>query len=183
MNTARPSSTPERNSPIRPRLKYALWTAASLAVLSAAVGNITSVDAVAQTFKPLLIRSIDEPALQPFEATGNVFTAGGVSEFAPLLSVPAGKRLVIEYINATASSNDPTADLVAVTIRNPTTNQTYDFPGGDLFSIQGAGVLAISFPARIYVNPGSTLDVSFALTNAAGGDAKVTVSGHLVDLQ
>ena len=183
MTTARPASPPKSVYMIGPRLKYALCAAASLVALSAAVDHVTAVDAIAQAARTMFVRSVDEPALQPFEAKASMFTASGVSEHVPLLSVPAGKRLVIEYINAGATSSDPTADVVGIVIRDPNTNQTYSFPGGRVFNIQGTGFLAMSFPTRIYVNPGSALDVSVSLTNGAGGDAQVTASGYLVDLQ
>jgi hypothetical protein len=182
MNTARPASPTKNRYLIGGRLKYALSVAASLVALTAVVGHVSAVDAIAQAAKTMLVRSVDEPALKPFEAKAALFTASGVSEFVPLLSVPAGKRLVIEYVNAAASTNDATADVVGIVIRNPNTSHTYSFTGGKPFSIQGAGLLGMSFPTKMYVNPGSVLDVGFALSNGAGGDALVTVSGYLVNL-
>jgi hypothetical protein len=136
---------------------------------------------------PVPVRDVDNPVRQPFSSTIFRDFSNEVTADIPVITVPAGKRLVIEH--ASARSNFPANDLVSAELLYPapTGNLVHEFlvihrQGTDSF---GNRVFTASEELRAYIAQGETLrfvvsrDSSGAsVVNAVG----VTVSGYFVDL-
>ena len=69
------------------------------------VVNTPNVNVVSTTASPVLVRDVDNPTAQPFQAQVMGGFADGASTTGDILitTVPAGKRLVIEHFSAFAS--------------------------------------------------------------------------------
>jgi len=139
---------------------------------------VSSIGAFAQSGKttgPQTVRDTDRPTKQPFFV--KTYT-----NFSELVTVPAGKVLVIEsvsgYVNATglpgafdlyASGSDGVvmSQIVAPSFHNSADTRTY-------YTHQG----------RYYIQAGNTLHVSwFATGNSVLGNMYLAVSGYYVDEQ
>jgi hypothetical protein len=143
-----------------------------------------------------IVRDLENPARQPFQtqvalqtfdtATGAVF-----SLTRPIVTVPAGKELVIEMVTAnveiqTAFANNPNFSFGGkvryfelgstgggVSVTNyfaPTMMGPNEF---------GFSNFAFSQPTRIYADPQTTV----SMTVGALGHIDLTISGHLVQLE
>ena len=58
------------------------------------------VQVVNTSAQPVLVRDVDNPARQPFQATVFISISDGVPAGSALLDVPSGRQLVIEYVSA-----------------------------------------------------------------------------------
>ena len=123
---------------------------------------------------PLGVAAAADPDSQPFYAR-RIITSG------VLTTVPAGKRLVIDYVTAsfafTSISTFPGAavqlvagsnyHLIPATLVRPAVdNGTYFYLGS---------------PMKMYVEPGQTLSVSFDSSSDAFS-REIQVTGHFVDV-
>jgi hypothetical protein len=59
----------------------------------------TDVKVVNSSNEPVLVRDLDEPARQPFVKKLSIPIASGQSSYSASISVPTGKRLVIESVS------------------------------------------------------------------------------------
>jgi hypothetical protein len=135
---------------------------------------------------PVQVRDVNE-ASQPVAAPGGSPFPGGTNFVVlPLYTVPAGKRLVIEYFSgecflpagqtAVASVRYPSGILLQhwLTASPPATG-----PAGPFSTITSFGG-----PLRAYVDPGSLVE-AIVVTNANVTDqsrCNATISGHLVNV-
>lgn len=132
---------------------------------------------------PVLIRDVDNPAGQPYaEFRQATIPDGDRNGFAHFSAIPAGKRLVIEYVNVHAQFHSGGQGLVI---------RLFAFTGGDSnpyrfpTSIASSNVLDEilgSHPVRIYVDPNTEPVLGCArviLTGIATCD--MTISGYLAD--
>lgn len=128
------------------------------------------------------VRNADERGRQPYHETVNVYSNSG--EFASgTISIPAGKRLVVEYISAYALGPGP-----AVVALHPGTG---DFLRGAWLSVdkQRNAVVPGGFKTyyggemvRYYGEPGGTLTVTTRVEGATVFNSYVNVIGYLVDV-
>jgi hypothetical protein len=137
-------------------------------------GTIQTSAVVANSNAPLLIQDIDNPARQPFSTT----VAIGQLPF----NVPAGRRLVIEYVSSAFAvchgCHVFDVAITATSASNPTAHHvlaTFVGTGADLLDH-----FIIAQALRVYADPGSAVSVSLNTEQAQGGN--VTVSGYLVNL-
>ena len=136
---------------------------------------------------PLYVRDVDNPAQQPFQRELDAHFTPGSSSATDSLTVPAGKRLVIEFASETV--NLPTGQhmwLRIQTTANGSTNQFTLMPslvcpcGAD-----SSDFLAGNQQVRLYADPGTTVSIvanlllSTANTNTG---ADVVMSGHYVNI-
>jgi hypothetical protein len=154
--------------------KYFLRTSAFV-VLTIVIGAITAGPSIAQVIRAALVKNIDEKGRNPYQSTGvcNVF---GRCFFE---QVPAGKRLIIEFVSLDVDSRDGTL---------PT------FPAAAVFEASTGGAsstipiyqrFGTDFGANtsvfIYSQPGET-----PLITVIGGNSltvnTATITGYLVDL-
>jgi hypothetical protein len=131
-----------------------------------------------------LVRDADNPASHPFQAQGNAELADGVnSELFELAQVPAGKRLVIEYVSATSvvPAGQRIVDFLVI-VRQGNVGMGHAVP----IQFQGsAGVtdwLAAGEPTRLYADAGTTVRAFLLRTDTSGqANVMVRISGYLVD--
>jgi hypothetical protein len=144
------------------------------------VANLPTGTAGPAATTALATKSLDNPALQPFQKQ---VTCAAVGSCMASFTVPAGKQLVIEYLQFTSFENDPNA------------NPTYDY---SLQTAAGGQALIYTFApgvrlrpnnplgehqVRIYADPGSTVFFSgLASNNTAAISYFATLSGHLVNV-
>jgi hypothetical protein len=149
--------------------------AVSTAVPAWALGS-TPVTVVNPTTSPVPTADVNEPALQPFQAT--LFPHSPSSnEATDTLTVPAGKRLVIEYYSSQAQDlSGGAAGMVLLTTAGGTTVQY-------IIYVDATTNNQVNQTARIYADPSSTVE-AFAFNTAPAMSCAgiLSVSGHLVDV-
>ena len=132
----------------------------------------TLVQVVNTSANPIPNRDQDNPALQPFQFLAQPDTRGtGQNQVETDFNVPAGKRLVIEYVSAGIAAG--TGQVAVETIA-----------GGNLaawyFLAQPSPVFTRGFfPARIYADPGTPVRI---FVTGANTQADVELSGHFVNI-
>ena len=134
-----------------------------------------SVTVVNPTSSPVPTADVNEPALQPFQAT--LFPHSGSSnEAADKFTVPAGKRLVIEYC-----SSQP-QDLSGVAAGMVLTTTAGGAFAQHIVYINAVTTNQVNQTTRIYADPGSDVTAFAFNVNATSCAGFVTVSGHLVNV-
>jgi hypothetical protein len=131
---------------------------------------------------PIFVQDVDNPARQPFQQKMNFNLADGFSEVCmPIATVPAGKRLVIEYVSAKV--NIPGGQKLRAL--NVFTNLNGDFayhflvptPTG-AFNEYVAGQ-----QVRLYADPNTQVNICASRDTGDGiAPVQATISGYLVDL-
>lgn len=128
---------------------------------------------VAVTNAPLATKAADDPALQPVELQPAFVT---VNYSTVLYTVPAGKRLVIEYVNVASNSlNDPNRYSFILIHNGVYTN----------FSLvpDGTPYAAASQRVTLYADAGSLVGGFFQYSGSNSVPyLYCTISGHLVDV-
>ncbi len=119
---------------------------------------------------PLLVRDIDNPAFQPFAASRS---SSGI-----LVTVPAGKRLVVEFV--TAQQVIPVSNVSPGSIQLNVGLATYFLAASSVRpTANNSNWHTISQSTRIYVPAGQALTVSFEGSSTSNF---VSVSGYYVDI-
>jgi hypothetical protein len=141
---------------------------------------------------PLPVRDVDNPARQPFQASIIEPPLGTPNPV--FFTVPAGKRLVIEYVSAEALALDPdcvTPPRFALTTTaggTPLAHFFYPENSGTIsFSGNTAKVYGLSRQTRIYADPLTQVKLNVRTDalplcsyNSAGRD--LHISGYLVNV-
>ena len=144
-------------------------------------GNTVKIDSAA----PVAVRDVDNPARQPFFYSGYQGFSDGAQSSNPfsLPPVPAGKILVVEYINFRGRMLIGQKMVEAIlSISPPFTS--IDFP---ISSSGGDGIrdnYVVSQPLRLYAPAGTVLTTYAVRNNATGGNpdsVAIAVSGYLLD--
>lgn len=156
------------------------WLAAGVIAL------MVSGVATAQT-RAALVKDVDSPASQPFafSSGSTAFGASSLSLELPLITVPAGKRAVVEHvscINYLASGNNfVRMEIGFVTGGVSRRHQfVHDYVGGSLLS--GVDIWSFSQPVRLYADAGTAIRMSALRRSTSGsGGVECDISGHYVD--
>lgn len=138
---------------------------------------------------PLPVRDVNNPAYQPFQTEAVFFFTQGhdvVSGTLPV-TVPAGKRLVVEHASAHVQlpvgqrmniwvSAGPNADEFTRIWLVVTWQMTNELGNED--------TLVASQPLRLYAQNGDRVQVAgFRSSSIGGGQVIFDIAGHFVDLQ
>jgi len=127
-----------------------------------------------------------DPALQPYRAHWSMGIYSGESSKTRHLDVPAGKRLVIEFVTISAVLPKRQHTVVTFYVRSSPTLQTpYWFHPRISEPREGSRRShGLSLCTRIYVDPGSRMEVTAARGPSTSSDAlvRVSVSGYLADV-
>ena len=152
-------------------MKNKLLTLAGALALVAVLGKFYAIPLVAQV-RAALVKNLDEKGRNPYQADSSctaVFPNVSCSALLPV--VPAGKRLVIEYVNGEFVQSDSfTASFAAL---NLAPGVDYALPVFARFS----GDYGVTSPVLIYVEAGQQ-----ARFTVSGTVSQVHVTGYLVDL-
>lgn len=166
--------------------KAHLIIAALLLAAGTFLGGILAEPVWAQV-RAALVKDVDNPSRQPFAADSNVtnFGTGAIDVSDPLLTVPAGKRAVIEHlscINFLEAGNN----FVRMELRYRLGGilQTHQFVHtrvGVSF-IGTVDIWSFSQPIRAYADPSTEISIYALrrLTSGSGG-IECQISGHYVD--
>ena len=133
------------------------------------------------------VRDVDNPAIHPFQKELDPLVPAGSFTASDSLTVPLGKRLVIEFASATISTTAGTKLWVRI---QTTANGSINFHSllpelQGPFSADGSDFLLAAQPMKIYADPGTQVTViasvlgGVANTNTGAG---VVMSGHFVDV-
>ena len=160
-----------------PSVTFSGAPAVSLAAGTAVqIGNLAS--------NPALVRSVDRPAAQPYRALVSADFSNGVTTATTVLTagVPAGKRLVIEFV--TTYVHLPTSQIAIVAGLGSTGSLdhyiTLTGVGNDA---NGRSIFVGTHRVFVIFEPDTRVTVS-ALRNSSTGTGQVamTISGYLVDI-
>lgn len=154
-------------------------------VLAAGViALLTSLPSSAQT-RPALVKDVDSPAGQPFAASA---TPGfsGLTATETLLTVPAGKRAVVEHfscINFLDVGNNFVRMELRYTLGGVERRQQFVHERVGTSLISGIDVWSFSQPVRLYADAGTAIQVSAIRRSGTGsGGIECHVSGHYVNV-
>jgi len=159
---------------------------AAAAIATALVVGAASVEPLMAQIRAALVKDVDNGARQPFgvQALDFSFTATGGS--ADALTVPAGKRAVIEHVSCVdfldASNNWVRMEMLFTSNGIGSRLQFVHERVGTSFSA-GTDVWSFSQPVRAYADPGTTVSIAASrrLTSGLAG-FECYLSGHYVDL-
>jgi len=133
---------------------------------------------------PLMVRDLDNPALQPIQASG-LCTAqepnGGCA--VEIYTVPEGKRLVIEFVSMLAVV--PSGQQASLDIGTKVNGQFSHFHIPYSQPALGGSAVAVTNIAqqlRIYADPGTTVGVNCASTSSKGATFDISFAGYLVNI-
>ena len=149
-------------------------------------GGFLAKPVVAQ-LRAAFVKDLNNAAYQPFAADSGIKSfpsnVGSIDE--DLLTVPAGKRAVIEHfscIDFLTSTNNFVRMELRYTVGG--TNSTHEFVhtnvGGSFVS--GVDVFSLSQPVQAYADPSTTISVFASRRSSTGtGGIECKISGHYVD--
>src|SRR5260370_1169222 len=148
---------------------------------SVSVSNLPTGTAGPANTTVVLVRSLDNPAQQPFQTAVSCATPAGLaSKCTASFNVPAGKEFVIEYLQVSSSGN--------ITNGIPHYEVLTTAGGQALTYLYAAGIKLASDSAsdehmvRLYADPGSMIQFTGVQTvNGAGITFNLVMSGHLVN--
>lgn len=127
------------------------------------------------TSRPVPTDDVNEPAFQPFQATLFPHSSNS-NEATDSLTVPAGKRLVIEYYSSQPQDlSGGAAGMVLTTTAGGSFVQYIVYVNANTTN-------QVNQAARIYADPGSTVEAFAFNANASSCAGFVSVSGHLVNV-
>ena len=165
-------------------VKNCALAAAGVLVLAAAISLVVPGSAVAQAVQAALMRDVDNPAFQPFQAatSGRIFRGGYQSSV--IAQVADGKRLVIEYVSAWITDFTDSAWALEIDTVQKGAAERHMIPVAQEMYVFGGYHLIAAQPTRLYADPGSAVTVAVSRSGLVGAsDVSFTVSGHLVDLE
>ena len=124
-------------------------------------------------------------AAQPFQASASADQSGTNVSTLNVATVPAGKRLVIEWVTMGAQvPPGQHAEILSITTSSGTGGHSHSFvihPQPD--AVIGDAIFRANQSLRLYANPGTTVSALFRRNTSAGtANWGVTISGYLVDV-
>jgi hypothetical protein len=135
----------------------------------------------------VFVRDVDNPARQPFQI-GFPFTMNsGTEQVFQSITVPDGKRLVIEYVSM-GSGSVPVGQHLFIILRTfvggvGAFHYVAVTPQGRLAPPNVADTFVASQPMRVYADPGTTVTIQMQRDSGyAACGPNLTVSGYLVDV-
>ncbi|WP_347987789.1 hypothetical protein [Methylomonas sp. AM2-LC] len=149
--------------------------ATTLSIVAFSFGTGSAIGATPAP-KPVLVANSEDQ--NPFAIRLDMVINSGFS--SSTFSVPAGQRLVIDYISADAgiSSTSKSVLFDVATIVGGHEVEAH-LPMTTVGQLLGQTVLAVSSPVKIFADPGSTVTIAI-LSDSTSGGLIVGVFGHLV---
>jgi hypothetical protein len=171
------------------RWKNLLWVALGLSGLLFVAGAVTTVPALAQAVRAAWVRDVDNSALDPVRTALLVSLETNEGYRAvDGLTVPAGKRLVIENASIWAFTTNPDK-ITGVWLRpktflSPPVYLLLDPAASEFRPLAGSNtVAAYNRTIRAYFNPGEQLTAEvFAEGSAGFKTVNIYLQGYYVSL-
>jgi hypothetical protein len=167
------------------RLRYSLYATAGIVMLALVLSAIGPKRVMAALgYTP--VRDVDNPAGNP-HSDGIGFTfASGITTTVNLTPVPAGKRLVIEYVSVTASVPSGQTGFFFIDSRAGGVLAVHSIPATQKFAdtaFAGTDLIVTGQSLRLYADPGTTPTISFRRSSSSGGASfQAFWSGYYVNL-
>lgn len=154
-----------------------------LVLAAGVIALLASTQAPAQT-RAALVKDVDSPASQPFGAAATP-AFSGVTATGTLLTVPAGKRAVVEHfscINFLDSANNFIRLELRYTVGGTLRRHQFVHERVGPSFLTGIDVWSVGQPVRLYADEGTAIEVS-ALRRLTSGSAGIEcyISGHYVN--
>jgi hypothetical protein len=151
----------------------------NVAVTNTPTVNVASLPTV-------LVQSRDEPARQPFQRFGSFQIEAPAFGGNDSFTVPAGKRLVIEYVSFRSNILTGANQIVSFSLGNQGGGSIGGFGFVPQTTIDSAvsttGFIAHE-PIRAYCDPGTSVTVTAIRNSTVGSDTvSYTLTGYFVDL-
>jgi hypothetical protein len=133
---------------------------------------------------PIFVRDLDNPARQPVQVTA-ICEPFGASCAKTLFTVPAGKRLVVEYASANAIVSAGQVIVAEIGSGFGLDEFRHALPiSQPATEIAGETTTIVSQQLRLYVDAGTDLKMSCTRSLAGpAGFVRMNFSGYLVDVQ
>jgi hypothetical protein len=123
-------------------------------------------------------RDQDNPAQQPFQFTlPTLISSTGGACTETQFAVPAGQRLVIEYIDARLTFATTGVFETAVTAGGK--GATYQWP---ISALPGSSSGVGNQMVRLYADPGSNVTVEVCPNSTTAAETSGAISGYLVNI-
>lgn len=149
------------------------------------VVNLPSQPVPTQATGVTAVQNVDEPALQPFQARATANIAPGDSGTNAFVTIPSGKRLVIQY--ASAYGDAPSGQVLTFSVQTEIPGETnyteHDVPAAQQNANGGTEIFVAGSPVELYADSPQVLlrvDRNGATTGTVY--ASISISGYLVDL-
>jgi hypothetical protein len=147
------------------------------------VSGTASVEVKNDASAPVVTRSSDEPARQPFSTfqTCSTNANGGTQTCTATFNIPANKELVIEYVNILCfgfGSPNPARSTITTTAGG--SSVPYRFLRGDPSPIFNNEFQSNAL-VRIYADPGTTVTLT-GTQNGNGSTFQFSLSGYYVNV-
>jgi hypothetical protein len=138
---------------------------------------------------PVRVQNTDESARQPFRAMVNAFFEDSTIIYQDVVTVPAGKRLVIEYVSGMAAVGIGQKVLFFIGHTRPSEPDLFYYftatPQGELVNL-GAGKehFTACQLTRIYAEAGENIyfRAKRSSSDSVHNYAQLTISGYFVDV-
>lgn len=144
------------------------------------ITNTPSVQVGNTATNPVQVRDVDSPARQPFQKGIAVTIPAGTGFESAFFQVPAGKRLVIEYVSNDGSSS-PLQMRIATVVASE--EVVHRFVTTRLENGIYSPIFVMSQQTRLYADPGTYVTVVLMTPgNQSASLFGVAISGYLVDV-
>lgn len=149
---------------------------AGFALVATVIGAFSAAPVVAQVIRAALVKNVDEPGRVPYQSWSDSLQCGaGGCALSGFPAVPAGKRLVITYVNGVFLGPAPVstfhADLVS----------SIGVTGGVAFlpaATETDTFHAVNTVTHVYMEEGLT---PFLILGPGFMSASASITGYLVD--
>lgn len=145
--------------------------------------NVTVANTAAN---PALIRNVDEGSRQPFHRQFSVALPAGEAGGEVTFTVPAGKRLVIEYASMRGSLLPGQTVFVNIVTTVAAQDAFHTVVVADQGLYGAIHLVGAAQTTRIYADPGTVVRVQFVRDPSAGAPGhaafSMTLSGYRVDV-
>lgn len=151
-----------------------------------AIALLASSAAMAQT-RAALVKDVNSPPSQPFAANSGVagFPSGANAITVTLLTVPAGKRAVVEHVSCIdflAVGDNFVRMEMRYTLGGVSQQHQFVHTRVGTSLIPSIDVWSLSQPVRLYADAGTTIQMAAIRRSGAGpGGIECQISGHYVD--
>jgi hypothetical protein len=146
---------------------------------SVGITGTSDVQVVNGSDTPVLGRDVDQPARQPFQRGVQLAFAAGQGTASAEFTVPANKRLVIEYVSARISLTEGNLHWFSVRTAAGDSTGTHFFAPMPIPNLPN--IYTISQQTRLYASPGSTVMIEARRTiNFDADSGSAGISGYLV---
>lgn len=162
------------------RYKKHLMACAVVLCLASILGDTLAKPLLAQV-RATLVRDIDTPALAPFRANIE-YPMCCINDQRRVVTVPAGKRLVVEHISfySSAQTGD---EIIFGALRNGQFGSlvvVFELHPPHVSASSGFTIQEGSQPVKAYFEPGDDVWVSVSKSTGLSRNVQVQVNGYFV---